>query len=122
MSDADVMVIGRTGLADLSPALRKAEERLGREVNVTAYSPEEFRVKIKSRDHFLAAVLRGRKRFLKEVRVTWTNLLANKETQKHKTSKKELDNMRVLIACDLSRRRGHCPPFRRSEIRDRLQL
>jgi len=46
-------------------ALRKAEERLGREVNVTAYSPEEFREKIKSRDHFLAAVLRGRKQFLK---------------------------------------------------------
>ena len=48
MSDMDVMVIGRAGLADLSPALRKAEERLGREVNVTAYSPEEFREKIKS--------------------------------------------------------------------------
>jgi hypothetical protein len=30
--------------------------------------------------------------------VTWTSLLANKEAQKHKTSKKELDNMRALIA------------------------
>jgi hypothetical protein len=49
----------------LSPALHRAEERLGREVNVTAYSPEEFREKIKSLDHFLAAVLRERKRFLK---------------------------------------------------------
>jgi predicted nucleotidyltransferase len=65
MSDVDLMVIGSAGLADLSPALRKAEERLGREVNVTAYSSEEFREKIKSRDHFLAAVLRGRKQFLK---------------------------------------------------------
>ena len=64
-SDVDLMVIGRAGLADLSPALRRAEERLGREVNVTAYLPEEFREKIKSRDHFLAAVLRGRKQFLK---------------------------------------------------------
>jgi hypothetical protein len=43
----------------------KAEERRGREVNVTAYSPEEFREKIKSRDHFLAAVLRGGKQFVK---------------------------------------------------------
>jgi predicted nucleotidyltransferase len=65
MSDVDVMVIGRAGIADLSPALRKAEDRLGREVYVTAYSPQEFREKIKSRDHFLAAVLRGRKQFLK---------------------------------------------------------
>jgi hypothetical protein len=32
--------------------------------------------------------------------VTWTSLLANKEAQKHKTSKKELDNMRALIARD----------------------
>jgi hypothetical protein len=34
--------------------------------------------------------------------VTWTNLLANKEAQKHKTSKKELDNMRALITRDLA--------------------
>jgi predicted nucleotidyltransferase len=65
MSDVDLMVIGRAGLADLSPALRKAEERLGREVNVTAYAPEEFRGKVKSRDHFLTAVLRGYKQFVK---------------------------------------------------------
>jgi predicted nucleotidyltransferase len=65
VSDVDVMVIGRAGLADLSSALRKTEECLGREVNVTAYSPEEFREKIKSRDHFLTAVLRGRKQFVK---------------------------------------------------------
>ena len=34
--------------------------------------------------------------------MTWTSLLANKEAQKHKTSKKELDSMRVLIARDLA--------------------
>jgi hypothetical protein len=65
VSDVDLMVIGRAGLADLSPPLRKAEQRLQREVNVTACSPEEFRKKVKSRDHFLAAVLRGRKQFVK---------------------------------------------------------
>ena len=32
--------------------------------------------------------------------MTWKSLLANKEAQKHKTSKKELDNMRALIARD----------------------
>jgi predicted nucleotidyltransferase len=64
-SDVDLMVIGKAGLADLSPALRKAEQRLGREVNATAYSPEEFREKVKSRDHFLTAILRGRKHFVR---------------------------------------------------------
>jgi allantoicase len=34
--------------------------------------------------------------------VTWTKLLANKEAERHKTSKKELDNMRALIARDLA--------------------
>ena len=64
-SDVDMMVVGKAGLADLSPGLRRAERRLGREVNVTAYSSEEFREKVRSRDHFLASVLRGRKQFVK---------------------------------------------------------
>ena len=34
--------------------------------------------------------------------MTWTKLLANKEAQRYKTSKKELDNMRALIARDLA--------------------
>lgn len=34
--------------------------------------------------------------------MTWTKLLASKEAQTHKTSKKELDNMRALIARDLA--------------------
>jgi uncharacterized protein (UPF0332 family) len=34
--------------------------------------------------------------------VTWTKLLASKDVQKHKTSKKELDGMRALIARDLA--------------------
>jgi predicted nucleotidyltransferase len=65
MSDVDLMVIGKAGLADLSPALRKAEQRLGREVNATAYSPKEFREKAKSREHFLTTILRGRKQFVR---------------------------------------------------------
>jgi predicted nucleotidyltransferase len=64
-SDVDLMVIGKAGLADLSPMLRRAEARLGREVNATVYSEEEFRERIKARDHFLAAVLRTRKQFVK---------------------------------------------------------
>ena len=34
--------------------------------------------------------------------MTWTKLSANKEAQRHKTSKNELDNMRALIARDLA--------------------
>jgi predicted nucleotidyltransferase len=65
LSDVDWLVIGSVGLAELAPALRRAEERLGREVNVTCYSVREFRAKVAEGDHFLAAVLRGPKQFVK---------------------------------------------------------
>lgn len=34
--------------------------------------------------------------------MTWTQLLANKEVQRHKTSKKELDRLRAVIARDMA--------------------
>jgi predicted nucleotidyltransferase len=64
-SDIDLLVVGDVGLADLTPVLRKAEARLGREVNVTSYSVAEFRRKAAAKDHFLTEVLRGPKQFVK---------------------------------------------------------
>lgn len=64
LSDVDLLVIGGVGLAELAPALRKAESRLGREVNVTNYSAREFRNKA-TKDHFLSALLRNPKEFVK---------------------------------------------------------
>jgi len=64
LSDVDLLVIGGVGLAALAPALRKAENRLGREVNVTNYSAREFRNKV-TKDHFLTEVLRNPKEFVK---------------------------------------------------------
>jgi predicted nucleotidyltransferase len=65
LSDVDLLVIGGVGLADLAPALRKAETRLGREVNVTSFSAREFREKVAAKDHFLSEILRGPKQFVK---------------------------------------------------------
>lgn len=65
-SDVDLMVIGETGLAELSPILRKAENRLGREINITNYSVDEFRKRVSQRDHFLTRVLtKGKLQFVK---------------------------------------------------------
>lgn len=64
-SDIDLMVIGEAGLSDLIPALRSSERALGRPVNPTVYSVKEFQQKARSRDHFLATVLRGAKQFVK---------------------------------------------------------
>src|SRR5688572_19288962 len=54
LSDVDLMVIGSVGLAELTPPLRKAETRLGREINATSYSTREFRSKVAAKDHFLS--------------------------------------------------------------------
>ena len=65
LSDVDLLVIGAVGLAELAPALRKAETHLGRDVNVTSYSRPEFRKKVTADDHFLSEVLRAPKQFVK---------------------------------------------------------
>jgi predicted nucleotidyltransferase len=64
-SDVDLMIIGNVGLGDLAPSLRKTEKRLGREVNVTNYSVDEFRKKIAAGDHFLTSLLKGSLQFVK---------------------------------------------------------
>jgi hypothetical protein len=56
---------GGGSVATLSPTLRKVEQRLGREVNVTSYSGREFRTKVLAKDHFLSQVLRGPKDFVR---------------------------------------------------------
>jgi predicted nucleotidyltransferase len=64
-SDIDLMVIGQVGLSELTPALRQAERTLGRDLNVTVYATEEFHDKVGKNDHFLTAVLKLPKRFVK---------------------------------------------------------
>jgi predicted nucleotidyltransferase len=63
-SDVDLLVIGDATLADLVPALRDAEGRLRREVNVSLYPAHEFRQKASKRSHFLTRVLDGAKLFV----------------------------------------------------------
>lgn len=57
-SDVDLMVIGEVGFGAVVAALSKAQDALGREVNPTVYSPEEFRAKSVAGHHFLRTVLR----------------------------------------------------------------
>jgi predicted nucleotidyltransferase len=59
-SDVDLAIVGTLKQIDLLPALRKLESRFGREVNVTLFSPEEFRRKLAAEDHFLLSVLKGK--------------------------------------------------------------
>jgi predicted nucleotidyltransferase len=63
-SDVDLLVIGDVSLAQIVPALRAAEARLGREVNPTVYPVKEFRDKVKHAAPFLKRVLAGPKLFV----------------------------------------------------------
>jgi len=63
-SDVDLLVVGDVSLAQLIPALRAAEARLGREVNATVYPVKEFRDKVKRAAPFLKRVLTGPKLFV----------------------------------------------------------
>ena len=63
-SDVDLMVVGKVGVSQLALPLRRARERLGREVNVTAYSVEELSRKAREGHHFIASVLDKPKLFV----------------------------------------------------------
>lgn len=61
-SDVDLIVIGEVSLKDLVPSLKKAENRLGRPVNVHTYTEREF---AKEREnHFLRSVTAAGKIFV----------------------------------------------------------
>ena len=64
-SDIDLMVVGEAGMLKLVPHLRQAERILGRPINTTRYPVEEFRCKVRGSDHFLKAVLRSEKLFVR---------------------------------------------------------
>ena len=63
-SDIDLMVIGAASFGDVVAALGPAEKILGREINPTVYSDNEFRNKVVAKHHFVTAVLKGPKLFV----------------------------------------------------------
>jgi predicted nucleotidyltransferase len=63
-SDVDLFLLGDVTLADLTPTLRKLEERLGRPVNATIQSPDDFSTKLAGGNHFLRSILANEKMFV----------------------------------------------------------
>ena len=63
-SDVDLLVIGKAKLDEVLSRLSTVEKSIGRPVNPTVYSVEEFKSKLASGNHFLTAVLKGQKVFL----------------------------------------------------------
>ena len=63
-SDVDLMVIGQLGLRDLSRLLSGYEEKIGREVNPHILREEEFRKRIRAKEHFVSSVMETPKIFI----------------------------------------------------------
>ncbi|MCX6844902.1 MAG: nucleotidyltransferase domain-containing protein [candidate division WOR-3 bacterium] len=63
-SDVDIMVVGEASFAEVSQALGPAQQRLGREVNPTVYSPAEYKKKLAAGHHFLRSVTERDRIFL----------------------------------------------------------
>lgn len=59
-SDVDLIVIGDLGMRTVSKLLSGVQEKLGREINPHVYSEEEFRKRIKAKDHFVTSVLKNK--------------------------------------------------------------
>ncbi len=60
-SDVDVMVLGNVSTMELSPKLRAVEVAVGRQINPTVFSLDEFAKKVSAKNHFLRTVLRNKK-------------------------------------------------------------
>jgi predicted nucleotidyltransferase len=63
-SDVDLMVIGQLGLRDLSRLLSGVEEKIGREVNPHVLREEEFRKRLRAKEHFVSRVMESPKIFI----------------------------------------------------------
>jgi predicted nucleotidyltransferase len=57
-SDIDLIVVGDLGMRTLTKLLSGLQEKLGREINPHIYTKEEFKKRIKSKDHFVTSVLK----------------------------------------------------------------
>ena len=63
-SDIDLLVVGEVSFGDVIAPVQGAEKRLGRDVNPTVYSADEFRAKVLAKQHFLTTVLAEPKMFV----------------------------------------------------------
>ena len=63
-SDVDLLVVGDVSFGDVITAIQGAEKRLGRDVNPTVFSEDEFRTKVLAKHHFVTSVLGQPKMFV----------------------------------------------------------
>jgi DNA-binding transcriptional ArsR family regulator len=63
-SDVDLMIVGEVDFDEVLGRVRPVQDELGREVNASVFSREEFVAKLRARTPFLENVMAGPKRFV----------------------------------------------------------
>lgn len=64
LSDIDLLVVGSITSRELSTLLSKPKSELGREINYAVFPLQEFKERIRKKDHFLNTVLKDKKIFV----------------------------------------------------------
>ena len=65
LSDIDLIVIGGKDLKGIKTCIYEYQSKIGREINSIIYSPQEFLSKVKAGNHFIHAIIKEPKIFLK---------------------------------------------------------
>jgi predicted nucleotidyltransferase len=63
-SDVDLIILGSISFAEISAALATAQEKLQRELNFAVYSTEEFKRRLKIKDHFIKSLMENPRIFI----------------------------------------------------------
>lgn len=64
LSDIDLLIIGSIDSKELSSLLSKPKRELSREINYAVFPLQEFREKVRQKDHFLNTILKEKKIFI----------------------------------------------------------
>ena len=64
LSDVDLLVIGSISAKELSSLLSQPKRELNREINYAVFGLQEFKKRIKRKDHFLNTILKEKKIFI----------------------------------------------------------
>ncbi len=64
-SDVDLMVIGSCSLREVTDAVHHIQDKIGREINPTVYTKKEWQEKFTQGHHFVSAVKKAEKLFIK---------------------------------------------------------
>jgi len=63
-SDVDVLIVGDVKMKDVLARIGKATAVLHRDINPIIYTPDEFKARLREKNHFLSAVMTSEKIFV----------------------------------------------------------